>query len=340
MLAYTRSMLYDPIKYGFAVGRIKVLETRLFDKHWVGRMVEAENLQTQLRILAETDYGRFFEDVKTLEDVDEALHRYLANVYDFLEEISPNPVLIAFFRLRYDFHNLKVLLKAKYKAEGAERIWSRLGPLDVEEARDAIEAGEVERLPKTYRNFVREAMESFEEEKDAQRIDIILDRGLFERWYQLALSQKNQFLGDFVRYSIDLANLKIFFRARGLGREKDFIVRSLIDHGTLKKEELIALHEEPLEKLVYWLRDTHFARFLKAIMKGENVDLSLLDREADNFLLAHAKAAKLVPVGIEPIVGYILAKENEVNVVRIILAGRLSGLSRDQIRGRVRELYV
>ncbi|MCI8744511.1 MAG: V-type ATP synthase subunit C, partial [Lachnospiraceae bacterium] len=35
-----------------------------------------------------------------------------------------------------------------------------------------------------------------------------------------------------------------------------------------------------------------------------------------------------------------LARENEIKTVRIILSGKLNGLSDDSIRERVREMYV
>ena len=43
---------------------------------------------------------------------------------------------------------------------------------------------------------------------------------------------------------------------------------------------------------------------------------------------------------VGPLVAYVLARENEIKTVRIILSGKRSGLSDDSIRERVREMYV
>ena len=40
------------------------------------------------------------------------------------------------------------------------------------------------------------------------------------------------------------------------------------------------------------------------------------------------------------VVAYVLAKENEIKTVRIILTARLNGLEEEQIRERIREMYV
>lgn len=70
----------NPIKYGHATGRVKVLESKLLNKPRVDRLVEADTFEEQLHILAETDYGEFFEDLKTAEDTERALHRYLGKI--------------------------------------------------------------------------------------------------------------------------------------------------------------------------------------------------------------------------------------------------------------------
>ena len=41
-----------------------------------------------------------------------------------------------------------------------------------------------------------------------------------------------------------------------------------------------------------------------------------------------------------PLVDYVLARENEINTVRIILTARLNELPEEQIRERIREMYV
>ncbi|MDI6689830.1 MAG: V-type ATP synthase subunit C [Actinomycetota bacterium] len=331
----------DPIKYGVATGRIKVLENKLFSRHRVERLVEADDFSDQLRILAETDYGGFFENVRTIDDIEEALHKYLAKVYDFLDELTRERNIISFFRLRYDFHNLKVILKTKYKQETREHIWSHLGLLDVPRARDLIEQGMVDELPEVYRQAVKEAMHRFEEERDSQQIDIVLDGELYKLLHGLAVSQRNDFLQDLVKIFIDLGNIKTFLRAKNLGRKKDFISQALFDNGSIDREIFIALYEEPLDSLLERLKNTPHAELLRAVFREEKkVDLSTFDKLVDNFVLNHAKKAKYVPVGLEPIVGYILAKESEVNMVRVILTGRLNNVPRDKIRERIRDLYV
>ena len=50
--------------------------------------------------------------------------------------------------------------------------------------------------------------------------------------------------------------------------------------------------------------------------------------------------AKGVPFGAEAVIGYLVAKEIEFTAVRIIMSGRMAGISGDTIRERLREAYV
>jgi V/A-type H+-transporting ATPase subunit C len=57
----------------------------------------------------------------------------------------------------------------------------------------------------------------------------------------------------------------------------------------------------------------------------------------DDFLMERLKAAKMVVFGIEPLVGYILAKEHEVKLIRLILIGKLKGVN---VIKRMSDSYV
>ena len=67
---------------------------------------------------------------------------------------------------------------------------------------------------------------------------------------------------------------------------------------------------------------------------------SAFERWCDNQLIETIKPQKYNPFTAGPLVAYILAKENEIKTVRIILTARLNGLEEEQIRERIREMYV
>ena len=52
------------------------------------------------------------------------------------------------------------------------------------------------------------------------------------------------------------------------------------------------------------------------------------------------KEQKSNPFTIGPLLAYIIARQNEINMVRIILSGKLNELPDSVVRERLRELYV
>ena len=335
------SSLRDPMIYGHAVGRIRVRENKLLTRQRINRLIEAADLEEQLQILADSQYGEFLEGAKTSEGVEQALENFLAGVYDFLQEICPNKDIVTFLRLKYDFHNLKVLLKTKYQGESAEHVWSKMGFLDVKTAERVIAEERYDKLPEIYRPAVAKAAADFEEFHDAQEIDITLDQGLYHEWLNLARSIKNDYVEALARSSVDIANLKTFFRAKNLRRKKEFADKAIFAGGFIERKRLVDLFMRPLTELVTALRVSRYGDILSEVVEGEEkANLALFDKLADNYLLLLAKKAKYIAVGMEPLFGYIFAIENEVTVVRSALLGKLSGIPKATIKERVRELYV
>jgi V/A-type H+-transporting ATPase subunit C len=52
------------------------------------------------------------------------------------------------------------------------------------------------------------------------------------------------------------------------------------------------------------------------------------------------KPQKYNAFSVGPLVAYVLARENEIKTVRIILTGKQNGFSDEVIRERIREMYV
>ena len=64
-----------------------------------------------------------------------------------------------------------------------------------------------------------------------------------------------------------------------------------------------------------------------------------LEQFAEDRIINTAKQCKFITVGIEPIVGYMLARKAEITDLRIIYSGIKTGQSTEKTRERLRELY-
>ncbi len=328
----------EPAKYGYAVGRIKVRETGLLNSQRLGRLIEAD-FDEALHILEEVDYGDYLKGSRVASDVDAGLMRFLQDLYELLREITPASSHIAEFLLdRYDFHNIKVLLKQRCCGEQNDGPMLDLGTLDPEALRVALE--NPAKLPQHLAGPVLEVLAL--PEITSQWVDTVVDRHFFEHRLVLAREERSGFMVDFARTSMDLANIKILLRAKNLGKDAGFLERALAEGGRMGKVRMAALVTQPAEEMLRALgRGKYPAGLLPLLeVEDEQVRLTDYDKRADDLLMAQLHRALQIAVGVEPILGYMRGRENDVTVLRIILMGKLHNLSPEAIERHVRRLYV
>src|SRR5690554_169120 len=94
--------------HAYAVGRIRVLETKLLPLGFFTRLLNTATEEEARRLLGETAYG----SKDPGENGEDAFTGQLQQVYDFLRELTADaPELLVFLR-RWDLHNLKILVAA------------------------------------------------------------------------------------------------------------------------------------------------------------------------------------------------------------------------------------
>jgi V/A-type H+-transporting ATPase subunit C len=353
-LRYAYDRAVEPIVYGFPLGRVRVLEGRLLPLQRLERLVEARDFTEQRRILAETHYGELLADVVTAEQVEDSLEDALEEAYDFMEESRLPELVIEFFRIRYDFLNLRMLLKMRVADASKPRRWSVHGsvPPDVFEA--ASEAGDEDWLDELPPGLAATAAQVIElatggedsegeaaNAVEAAAIDLAFDKALYERIHQITAYEGSAWFARLGRIMVDMANARVAQRARRFGKDTEWIEAALIEGGDVPKEA-IAAAETPAEAIMADIRAAlmgispdELERIARQLGSRQTMDIA-----ADNVVLAMAKKGRMVAIGVEPIASYMLALENEIALLRVVLIGKLAGLPAPKIHERVRELYV
>jgi V/A-type H+-transporting ATPase subunit C len=125
------------------------MEPLLLDAPIYQRMMEADGLGAALKILGETNYARWMsgDDVR----YDSVLESELESSFNEFASFVPDGELIDIFRVPYDFHNVKVLLKSVFKARsGGKRrydLMTSLGSIPPGDLSSKIESEEYGLLP-------------------------------------------------------------------------------------------------------------------------------------------------------------------------------------------------
>ena len=291
--------------YLFLSARIRAMERRLLTAQRLEQLLTAPSVEACAQLLSEWGYAPVHDE----PSLQAALSAQREAVFADVSRFMPEAEVLDVFRLKYDYHNIKTLLKAP---QDAERLLIDAGTVPAETMRKKhAENGGWDFLPADMAAAADEAQRVLAETGSARSSDCILDRAYFARLEKLAADSHIPYLQDYVRAMIDAANLRSLIRTQRLGLDAGF------------------------------LRGTAFAREAELgdeAAKGGS--LTAFEKACDDAVLRAAGAARRVPFGVEVALGYLAAKEAEWTAVRTVLSGRMAGVPAEALRERLREQYV
>ena len=173
------------VSYPFAVGRIRVLETRLLDSGKWARLREASR-EDAARLLAESGYGGGKPGAKA--EPEQLIRAETEETHRVIAELSPEPAWTDLFLLPTDAHNIKAIYKGKVLGQDVSRLLVDGGTISPELLRICIENGEYSMLPPAF----GAALEK--EYPDLLRFSAAVDRAVFEHIRQGLKKKKNPLL--------------------------------------------------------------------------------------------------------------------------------------------------
>lgn len=332
----------DRMDFTHAVARLRVWEKKFINKNDIEKLLDAETPEEVMKTLQETSYGSLVSEVDSIYDYESILKSELLNLYSDLYKISPVKEVIDIMTLKYDYHNLKVLLKGKYLGKDLSHILMPIGTTSLNDLKEAVMNDELKNLNIFMQNGIKKVEEEFEETKDPQIIDTQLDKSMFLNMLSVAEKLDIPYIVDYVKHSIDITNIKAMLRVKKQKKEVKFLQKVLIPGGTIDEEILLFGLNDTLEAFIGKISRTPYSKVLHSILDEyiSTGNISSLEVLYDNFIIDEAKTARRVNFGPEPIIAYIIAKESEIKIIRIIVAGKINNVDIEVIRERLRELYV
>lgn len=332
----------NPMQFTQVIPRLRVLETRLLDKAKIDRMIDGDSANEALKVLQESEYAGVMTGVKRPEDYEMVLARELKRVYELMYDASPVKSLVDIMGIKYDYHNIKVILKGMFLQKDFSHMLIPVGMIDLQTLKHSIENNNLGDLNETMKEGIIKAKEVFEETKDPQAIDILLDNTMFKEMREIAKQIDDKFVDKYVKVTIDSTNIKTLLRVKKQKKDKDFLEEVIIEGGEIDKDTLISMLHDAPENISNKLAFTNYGEMIKLGIEDftKSGSVNELERLVDNYIMNMMKEAKYIPFGVEPLLAYIYAKETEIKIVRIIMVGKLNNISGEVIRERLRDIYV
>lgn len=317
--------------------RIRHAEKKLLTKQQLQRLADAKNLEDAIKLLNETSYSSELSKLDRPENYEQVLSEVLNKTYKEAMEISPEKSLVEILSCKYDYHNLKVLVKENILKEKFDSMYCMLDGNEIEAFRELALKND-EGLSKDF----KECLDFFETTKDPQDIDIFIDKKYFEKVLSLAEEFKLEMISEYFKAMIDFINLRTFIRCRKQNQVKETLEKVLIKGGDIETDKILDMFYEDIEILPIKLKAYKIGRVLSKIVeeyKNTN-SLNSFEKSMDDYLVEIVRKAKSIHYGAEVIFSFLFAKELEIKNLRLILVGKVNGLSADFIKERLREVYV
>ncbi len=325
------------IDYIFLSTRVKAMERNLLNRERIAQMLEAPTDQDAAKVLVDCGYSEMAEI--TNSELDRVLAEQQQAMMADLGGCAPNKYIVDVFRLRYDYHNAKAV-KTEALGMDSTHLLMGGGRYDRQRLAESYQREEMLAYSDIFRRGIARAREILGSTGDPQQVDFVLDRAYFEELTSLAQQSDSPFLKSYAALLVDVANLRACVRASRLGRGTEFLNQVLVPGGTVSLRNLATARGEELSNL---FRVGHLAA---AAAEGASKSapnsgaLTEFERLCDNAVMTYLSDSRRVPFGVEPILGYLYAREAEATTIRIIMSGRMAGLSTETIRERLRDSYV
>lgn len=318
-------------QYIYAVSRIRSKELSLLDRTFMEQLLAAQSHEDCLRLLREKGWGESGH-----ETAEEMLAVERIKTWDLIGELVEDMSIFDTFLYANDFHNLKAAIKEAYRNEEVPNIYISHGTISSEVISGAVKEHDFTALPDYMRECAEKAYEVQFRTGDGQLCDVIIDRAALETILQKAKASENELLQEYAQLKVVTANINIAIRSLKTGKSKEFLERALVECETINKEELIEAVLNGEEEIYRYLSTTVYAEAVEAIKQSPTA----FERWCDNLMINRIKPQKYNSFTVSPLAAYILARENEIKTVRILLSGKLNDIPETSIRERLREMYV
>ena len=321
------------MSYVYTVARLRGMENHILDSAFFSRLMDSAGIDDAVKALGETSYSQWLSG----NNFDKAIDSEMLATCEELGSFVPDKGLLAVFRLPYDFHNVKVLLKGLFKVRGGDTdgrrydLLSKLGTIDVDELTNAIETEEYGFMPYGLTDLIPQCWQLWDATKNAQAVELLIDHQMFRAMLDVAGSLNMPGVLHWVRCRIDAENLRSAVRLARMGYDSAKALPFFHDGGTIRADDMAKLMNEPQETWGRILSYTDIGAVLSALQDTGDMRSALSDvsKAIDDYLVKVLEGAKYSMDDPANVLLFLLTKEAEARNMRVALVCVAGGLDRE-----------
>lgn len=304
-------------------------QKNLLGKDKLARLLECADFDETIRMLGEYGFG---EGDAVSADYEHLLLSEQTKLYDFVRSYAPTDAIGAFLLAPKDFYNAEYLLRAAHVT--LPELPLVAGTVSVDRVKKGI-AGAYNLLPTWLVEPVKEAEALFERgTATGVAVSTVFTRAMYA--YLLSVCKGRRVRG-YVQWQIDAKNVSIALRSANRAE----IESMYIEGGKVSLDSLVLLGKGERTAIDRRFAGTDYTEVVRLALDAKERKLPLVAYEnaVDSAFLRSLYPERYSCEGDAPFLLYFGYKANDIANVRLILAGKLAGADKENIKARLRVSY-
>lgn len=332
----------NDIQFSNANVRIRTYENKLLQQSTYDRLISLSEPEEIYGVLQDTVYADFIAESDEVHDFEQILLAEKKRTYENVYALTPIRSLVDLAALKYDYQNLKLLIKENYTQSDFSAFLQPIGSVELSVLKQLVRLRRSDRVDPLMEQCIEEVFQYIEDYREVQAIDIIFDNYYWDHLVRISQSENDERMEEAVKRQIDVFNISTTLRSYLMGQPTGFMSAVLQEGGTLSIQRLLTEIGHSLEDFFAYLEQTSYRSLLEGVYSEikEKKTLTQLNIRQDNFMMERLKEEKITPFGPQAIVGFLFAKEIELKNLRMILIGKINKIPDEILQSRVRESYV
>ena len=337
----------DDWRYTFQTAQVRTLEIQMLSKAALLDMANAENFEQAADLLSGSEYA-LPRGGKDFAEVEEILQQRRAAVRELFSDLMLDEPIVELFRTRDDFANLRLAVRRTMTEKPLGTDYSSYANVQPELI-EQIFSEEDEFSKPVFPDYVQDAVEqavlAYYQQKDIRRIDYAIDSVQAQYNLRQARRLRSVFLLGFFRIQIDLTNIRTMLRLKftesrtKTAEAEAFLVQDnvFLEGGFIELERFRHGAELGYEALgpLFFVTPYHRIVDTGANYLASSKSFLRVEQQCDEHLTGFLKSTVLITAGPQPIIAFLLMKENEIRTVRLILTAKKNFLDTKLILDRL-----
>jgi len=325
----------DDWRYGYATARVRCLEATLLSRAALLDMANAPSFAAAQELLAGSDYA-LAAPVNVFTPIEELLLQRRREVRELFISLMLDEPLVELLWARHDFANMRLAIRRVVTDRPIGTGYSDFGSVPAEQFEEAFRAENYGGFPLYLQEAIEQAVLAYYENRDIRAIDYAIDN--YEARYRIRTARElgSVFLLSFFRVRIDLTNIRTLLRLKAADRDE----RNLfLPGGFIENERLVHgldLGYEGLPPLFYATPYYEVVEGGVAYFTAEQSFLRL-ERLCEEYFYGFLRTTRSITAGPQPIIAYLMFKEAEIRMVRMVLTAKMNGMDTRMILDRLGE---